>query len=112
MRKSESGTTIIEHELRDELLGDLTLEMNIDWELHPGRPASRREPAEGPELEVCTIRLTGADGLIACPAKIRDAFVADERAMAGLLDRATRQIREQAEMAEDDEAHAALEPDF
>jgi len=112
MRKTESGTTVLEHEINDELLGNVTLEMHVDWALHPDRPASRTEPAEGPELAVCEIRLTGIDGPIACPAEIHDAFVSDEAAMARLQERAEAELHERAEMAADDAAHAALEPDF
>jgi len=112
MRKTESGTTVLEHEINDELLGNVTLEMHVDWALHPGRPASRTEPEEEPELGVREIRLTGMDGLISCPAEIHDAFVSDEMAMSRLRERAEEGVRERAEMALDDEAHAALEPDF
>ena len=112
MRKTESGTTIVEYELRDALFGDATLELHIDWALHPGRPASRLEPAEASELEICQIHLTGMDGLIPCPDEVHSAFVADAPAMARLLGRAEEELRDRAEMAADDAAHAALEPDF
>ena len=51
MRKTESGTTLIEFDHQDDLLGPVTLELEVHWALTPGFPASRAEPAEGPEGE-------------------------------------------------------------
>ena len=112
MRKTESGTTLIEFDHQDDLLGPVTLELEVDWALTPGLPASRTEPAEGPDLEIRAIRLTGVNGPIPCPDEVHDAFVADEGAMGRLQERAVEQIEERAEMAADDAAHADLEPDL
>lgn len=112
MRKSESGTTSVEFDHPDELLGPVTLELEVDWALTPGLPASRTEPAEGPDLEILGIRLAGVNGPIPCPDEVHDAFVADKAAMGRLQERAVEHINQLAEMAADDAAHAALEPDF
>lgn len=112
MRKTESGTTLIEFDHQDELLGPVTLELEVDWTLNPGLPASRTEPAEGPDLEIREIRLAGVNGQIPCPDDVHDAFVADEAVMGQLQERAIEQINERAETAADDAAHAEMEPDF
>jgi len=112
MRKSESGTTLIEFDHQDELLGPVTLELEVDWSLTPGLPATRTEPAEGPDLDIREIRLTGVNGAIPCPDDVHDAFVANAEAMGRLQERAIEEVRERAEMAADDAAQADLEPDF
>lgn len=112
MRKTESGTTLLEFDHRDDRLGPVTYELEVDWALTPGLPASRTEPAEGPDLEVREIRFTAVDGNGPCPDDVHDAFVSDEAAMSRLLERALEEINGRAEMAADDAAHAATEPDF
>lgn len=112
MRKPESGTTLIEFDHLDELVGPVTLELSVDWTLTPGLPASRTDPAEGPDLDIREVRLTGANGAIPCPDDVHDAFVSDEAAMDRLRERALEEINGRAEMAADDAAHAATEPDF
>jgi hypothetical protein len=112
MGKIETGTTLVEFDHEDDLLGPVTLELQVCWALAPGLPASRTEPAEEPDLEIRDIRLTGVDGTIACPDDIHDAFIGDEAAMARLRDQAIEEIRERAEMAADDAAHAKMEPEF
>lgn len=112
MRKPESGTTLIEFDHLDELVGPVTLELSVDWTLTPGLPASRTDPEEGPDLDIRGIRLTGVNGPIPCPDDVHDAFVADAGAMGRLKERAIEQINERAEMAADDAAHAEMEPDF
>jgi len=112
MRKTESGTTLIEFDHQDDLIGPVTLELEVDWALSPGLPASRAEPAEGPDLEIREIRLTGVNGALPCPDDLHDAFVADAEAMGRLQERAIEEVRERAEMAADDAAHADLEPDL
>ena len=112
MRKTESGTTIIEFDHKDALLGPVTLELEVDWALTPGLPASRTEPAEGPDLDIRGIRLTGVNGSIPCPDDVHNAFVADAAAIGRLQERAIDEINERAEMAADDAAHADLEPDL
>jgi hypothetical protein len=112
MRKPESGTTLIEFDHLDELVGPVTLELSVDWTLTPGLPASRTEPEEGPDLDIRGIRLTGVNGPIPCPDDVHDAFVADAEAMARLQERAIEEINGRAEMAADDAAHAEMEPDF
>ncbi len=112
MRKTESGTTLIEFDHQDDLIGPVTLELEVDWALTPGLPASRTDPAEGPDLDIRQIRLTGVNGALPCPDKIHDTFVADAEAMARLQERAIEEINGRAEMAADDAAHAEMEPDF
>ncbi len=112
MRKTESGTTLIEFDHQDALHGPVTLELEVSWALTFGLPASRTEPAEGPDLEILEIRLTGLNGPIPCPDDVHDAFVADAEAMGRLQERAIEELNERAEMAADDAAHADLEPDL
>jgi hypothetical protein len=112
MRKPESGTTLIEFDHQDELVGPVTLKLKVDWALTPGLPASRTEPEEGPDLQIRGIRLTGVNGALPCPDDVHNAFVADAEAMGRLQEQAIEEIRERAEMAADDAAHADLEPDF
>ena len=112
MRKTETGTTLLEFDHQDELVGPVTLELEVGWTLTPGLPASRTEPAEGPDLEIQDIRLTGVNRPVPCPDDVHDAFVADTAMMERLQERAIQEIRERAEMAADDAAHAALEPDL
>jgi hypothetical protein len=112
MRKTESGTSLIEFDHEDDLIGPVTLELEVDWTLTLGLPASRTERAEGPNLDIRGIRLTGVNGTLPCPDDVHDAFVADAAAMGRLQERAEGELRERAEMAADDAAHADLEPDF
>ena len=112
MRKTESGTTLIEFDHQDELLGPVTLDMSVDWTLTPGLLASRTEPEEEPDLEVEEIRLTVHGRTIPCPDDVFSAFATDAGAIAGLRARVKEQIRDMAEMAADDAAHAAMGPDF
>jgi hypothetical protein len=112
MRKTESGTTLIEFDHQDDLLGPVTLELEVHWALTPGFPASRAEPAEGPDLDTRGIRLTGVNGPIPCPGDVHDAFVADAGVMGRLQERAIEEINGRTEMAADEAAHAEMEPDF
>lgn len=112
MRKAETGTTQIEFYHHDELVGPVTLDLEVDWTLTPGLPASRTEPAEGPELDIREIRVTGVNGTFPCPEDVHDAFVADEDAIALLQERAISEARELTEAAADDAAHAVMGPDL
>ena len=112
VRKTNTGTTLMEFDHQDELVGPVTLELEVDWVLTPGLPASRTEPAEGPDLEIRGIHLSGVNRPIPCPDDVHDAFVAHPAAVGRLLDLAVERINERAEMAADDAAHAAMEPDI
>lgn len=112
MRKTESGTTLVEFDHRDQRLGSVTFELEVDWTLTPSLPASRTEPAEGPDLEIRAIRGAGVDGTSLCPDEVHDAFVTDEAAMTHLYERAIGQVAERAETLADDAAHAVTEPGF
>jgi hypothetical protein len=111
MRKPESGTTFIEFDHLDELVGPVTLELEVDWELTPGLPASRTEPAEEPDFQVTGVRVVIDRGSLPCPDDVLDAFASDGDAVARARARAEEELRERAEMAADDAAHAAMEPD-
>lgn len=112
MRKQESGTTYIEFEHGDEDRVPSVIDLEIDWVLTPGRPASRTEQEEQPELEVVEIRVDGPSGTVPCPDDLFDAFATDQDAVRRLKESAEEQIRDMAEMAADDAAHAAMEPDL
>jgi len=112
MRKTESGTTHIEFDHGDENRVPSAIDLEVDWILTPGRPASRTGPEETPELEVVEIRIDGPSGAIPCPDDLFDAFATDADAVRRLRESVEEQIRDTAEMAADDAAHAAAEPDF
>lgn len=112
MRKAKSGTTLIEFDHLDELVGPVTLELEVDWELTPGLPASRTEPAEEPDFQLKDVRVVTAHGTLPCPDDVLDAFASDGDAVARARARAEEELRERAEMAADDAAHAAMEPDL
>jgi hypothetical protein len=112
MQKVESGTTLIEFDHLDALVGPVTVELEVDWELTPGLPASRTEPAEEPDFQLKDVRVVTEGGTLPCPEDVLDAFASDGDAVERARAQAEEQLRERAEMAADDAAHAARGPDF
>lgn len=108
MRERQSGTTDFElcPEGLDMIAGPLDLE--VSWEIRPGRAETRLAPAEDAEIDITEARIA-ASGAVPSDA-IHAALIEDDAAMARLRETILDDLRARHEMALDDGYHSALDP--